>query len=131
MPPAVKSALAILAGLAVIVVASTAADLAFSAAGLLPPLDRPQDFTGGHWLFALAYRCAVSIAGCWLAARLAPSRPLRHALILGGIGVAISAAGAVVMSGVGPAWYPWSLAVLALPCAWAGGALYARGNSAG
>jgi hypothetical protein len=61
-----------------------------------------------------------------LAARLAPSAPARHALILGGIGVLLSTLGAIAMWDHGPGWYSIANIVIALPCAWAGAKLFAR-----
>ncbi len=51
---------------------------------------------------------------------------MSHALILGLIGTALSAAGAIAASGMnlGPSWYPIALVISALPCAWLGGLLY-------
>jgi hypothetical protein len=46
-----------------------------------------------------------------------------HALALGGVGVVVSIAGAIIMRGAGPPWYPLALVVLAMPCAWLGGKL--------
>jgi hypothetical protein len=57
---------------------------------------------------------------------LSPVNPMAHAVVLGLIGLALSATGAVMMWGVGPAWYPITLAVLALPSAWLGGRLHQR-----
>jgi hypothetical protein len=51
---------------------------------------------------------------------------MRHALILGIVGLVLSAAGAIatIPMDLGPAWYPIALVITALPCAWLGGALY-------
>jgi ABC-type xylose transport system permease subunit len=52
---------------------------------------------------------------------------MRHALILGVIGVVLSSLGAITaitMVDVGPAWYPIALVLTTMPCAWLGGALY-------
>gem|GEM_PF-6637786 len=38
------------------------------------------------WFLATAYRIAFQVAGCYIAARLAPVRPMEHALGLGGAG---------------------------------------------
>jgi len=82
------------------------------------------------WMLALAltYRVLLSIAGCYFTARLAPSRPMVHALILGAIGVLASAAGIpmAMSQNLSPVWYPVSLAILSLPCAWIGGKLADR-----
>jgi hypothetical protein len=46
-----------------------------------------------------------SIGTVVAAARLAPDRPMGHALVLGGIGMLLATAGAVVMRDAGPAWH--------------------------
>jgi hypothetical protein len=78
-------------------------------------------------LLATVYRTIVGIAGCYLTARLAPDRPMRHALAGGVVGLAVSIVGAAVTWNMGPAfgphWYPLALIATALPCAWAGGRL--------
>jgi hypothetical protein len=97
--------------------------MALVAAGIFPSFSQPALFTTPLLLLATAYRSVYSVAGCYLAARLAPDRPMRHALALGGVGVVVSIAGAIIMRGAGPAWYPLALIVLAMPCAWVGGRL--------
>ena len=68
------------------------------------------------------------VFGSYVTARLAPSRPMLHALILGVIGAAASVAGAVMawnrVAEFGPHWYPLALIVLALPESWLGGQLW-------
>ena len=118
-----RSVGAVLAGLLVIVIASTAVDVVLHATGVFPPWGQPMSDS----LFALAtaYRIVISIFGCWLTARLAPNRPMQHALVLGVIGVIISAIGAAMTIGkgpeFGPMWYPLVLVAVAMPCAWLGG----------
>jgi hypothetical protein len=119
----VRSAGAILAGLVAVVALSTGADLILHASGVYPPLDQPMQ-ANGLFLLALAYRSAFAVLGCWIAARIAPSAPMRHALILGGIGFLLSCVGLAASMGhpeMGPIWYPAALVVTALPCAWLGG----------
>jgi hypothetical protein len=124
MTPIVRSVLAVVAGLAAIVVASMAADEVAYALGLFP---RPPKVTyeTGSYLIATAYRAAIGVGGGWLAARLAPSRPMRHALIVGAIGVLLTGAGvaAAFTMELGPVWYPIALLIVTLPCAWLGGRL--------
>jgi hypothetical protein len=85
-------------------------------------------FDPGLNLLALAYRCVYGALGSWIAAALAPRRPMLHAMILGGIGFVLSIAGALTMMPLhlGPDWYPIALILTALPCAWLGGALHQR-----
>ena len=114
---------AVIAGLLFIVILSTLADVVMHATGVFPPW-----FTympDSLFLLALAYRSLFSVLGCYLTALLAPNRPMLHALILGGIGVVLSTAGAAATWNkgreFGPKWYPIALIILAIPLAWLGG----------
>ena len=90
-----------------------------------PPWDQPA--ADALLLLATAYRTVYGIAGSYVTARLAPDRPMQHALAGGAIGLVLSIVGAVATWNAGPAfgphWYPVALIVSALPCAWAGGKL--------
>ena len=114
---------AVFAGLIAIFVLSTATDIVLHAIGFYPPWAEPMNNT--HAFVATAYRIVFSIFGCYLAARLAPDHPMRHALALGVIGVIISLAGALATwnANLGPQWYALGLVVVSLPCAWLGGRL--------
>jgi hypothetical protein len=79
--------------------------------------------TGLIW-FVIGYRAVFSFIGCYLTAKLAPHSPMKHALILGLIGLVLGSIGAIVGADLGPRWYAWTLAVIALPIAWLGGKLY-------
>jgi hypothetical protein len=121
-----RSVGAVLAGFVAIVAVSLGTDQVLHVLEVYPPWGEPMREPSLN-LLALAYRCTYAVAGSYLTARLAPYAPMRHALILGAIGLAISTAGAVAainMADLGPAWYPIALVVTALPCAWLGGALY-------
>jgi hypothetical protein len=108
-----------------VVVLSLGTDSALRAAGVFPPLG--QAMSDGLFLLATAYRFAYGAAGGWIAARLAPDRPMAHALALGALGLALGAAGAVATRDAGPAfgprWYPVAVAAIAVPSAWAGARL--------
>ncbi|MGE0237290.1 MAG: hypothetical protein AB7F09_06285 [Parvibaculaceae bacterium] len=125
----VKSIGAIIAGLLVNVVLGLGTDQILHMLDVYPPWGVPMTETGDN-LLALAYRCVYGVAGAYATARLAPAAPMRHALILGGIGAAISLAGAVVaiQMNLGPAWYPILLVLVAVPCSWLGGVLERRGR---
>ncbi|MDH2917056.1 MAG: hypothetical protein PXX77_09295 [Gallionella sp.] len=119
-----RSTLAVLAGLIFIFVSHTGMDVLFESMGWMPKRGEPLTDAGLMW--ASAYRAIFSILGCYITARLAPANPMRHALILGGIGVALSSLGAIAMWDLGHVWYPLSLIILTMPYAWLGGYLHTR-----
>ena len=116
---------AVLAGALAGIVLSIGTDVVLHATGVFPPSGQPM--SGALFLLATAYRAVYSVAGSYIAARLAPDRPMQHALVLGVVGLVVSIVGAVVTWNRGPAfgphWYPLTLIALAMPCAWAGGRL--------
>ena len=124
---------AVVAGLLFIVITSTATDFLMHSTGVFPPPGEPMP--ASLWLLATAYRIVFSVVGCGIAAKLAPYQPMRHALILGLIGVMISTAGTLATwnkgPGFGPKWYPIGLILVALPCAWLGGKLAEGRQAAG
>jgi hypothetical protein len=122
-----KSIGAVLAGIIFIGFTHSVTDLILEKTGIFTPPEVRFDTT---WmvLTALTYRIIFSIAGGYLTAKLAPSKPMLHAIVLGVIGLVMSTAAAVVLipKDWGPAWYPIALAVTAFPVAWLGGRLATR-----
>jgi hypothetical protein len=120
---------AIVAGLLVIFVLSLGTDVVLHATGVFPPWFQPM--AGPLFVLALAYRCVYAVLGCYITARLAPNRPMKHAIILGVIGVFLSLIGLISTWNAGPEfgpkWYPLALVVSSLPCAWVGGKLGEKG----
>jgi len=115
---------AVAAGVLVIVVVTTLVDIALHLTGVFPPMDQPID--DALSLLATSYRVVISVGGAWLTARLAPDQPMKHAMILGYVGVVLGLVGVVATwnLGLGPRWYPIALVVLAIPQCWAGGRIY-------
>jgi hypothetical protein len=124
-PRALRRVGALFAGLLVVIVLSTGADAVLHAAGVYPPPGRRM--SDALFLLATAYRLAFAALGSFVAARLAPARPLWHALALGAVGTVLALAGlaATWNAGpeLGPRWYPVALVLTALPCGWLGGRL--------
>jgi uncharacterized membrane protein len=112
---------AVLAGLLAIFAITTVTDIVMHATGIFPPWGQPM--SSALFLVALAYRIVYGVLGCYIAARLAPDHPMRHAVALGVVGVVLSTAGAVAMWEAGPAWYSLAVIGISLPCAWVGGKL--------
>lgn len=121
----IKSIGAILAGLLTGAILSIGTDMILEKAGMFPS---PGAGLFVPWMLflALVYRCAYNTAGCYVAALLAPDRPMGHALTLGTIGLAFTILGSIANWDQSAAWYPIALAVLTLPSAWLGGKLRVR-----
>jgi len=120
-----RSVGAVVAGVLVNVVVATAIDAVLHGTGLYPPAGQPM--SNGLFALATAYRLAIAVAGGFVTARLAPAHPMKHALILGAVGVVLGLAGTIAMWNAGPHWYPIALVVTAVPCCWLGARLAARG----
>lgn len=125
-----RSVAATVTGFATVVVLSTAVDAVLHALKVYPPAEQ-----GLHdpllILLALAYRSVFTLAGGWITARLAPAAPLRHAFILGVLGLAAGTAGVVATwdLDLGPRWYAIALAASGLPLCWLGGLLATKGRT--
>jgi len=65
----------------------------FSPARIFPALGQPSN---SLFLLATAYRTVCGVAGAYITPRLAPTRPMLHAVVLGSLGLAASTVGAVV-----------------------------------
>ncbi|MGH7242982.1 MAG: hypothetical protein ACREJD_06145 [Phycisphaerales bacterium] len=122
-PSIPRSIGAVVAGLVFILVTHTGTDAILHATKVFPPMG--ERMSDPLFVLAFAYRFIFSIGGCYLTALLAPRRPMKHALILGFVGVILSTAGAVAfwnaVPELGPKWYSVLLVVNSLPAAWLGG----------
>ena len=121
-----RSAVAIAVGFVTIFVLAFGTDSAVRA--LLPGRfgvgGRVDDV--GLLLLTQLYVFAFAAFGCWLTARLAPERPMRHALVLGALGLAFNVAGTIAMWDTAPVWYHVVALALVMPAAWVGGAIRER-----
>ena len=113
-----RSIWAIVAGFLVVVVLSIGTDLVLHATHVYPG---PQ-LNDKQSALATAYRTLFAIVGSYFTARLAPHKPMKHALVGAAIGTVIATAGAVATwnKDLGPHWYPVALILTAFPTAWIG-----------
>lgn len=125
-----RSVGAIIAALVVAIVLTLGTDAILHVVGFFPPYDQVPSNTS--LAVATFYRFIYSVLASYIGARLAPNRPMWHAMLLGWLGLAASLIGAIVTWNRGPQfgahWYPVLLVVLALPAAWIGGRLYTSGH---
>lgn len=123
-----RGTVAVLSGFLAVVFLSLGTDQLLHVLGVYPPWGQPMHEPGLN-LLALAYRSVYTVVGGYIAARLAPYAPMRHALVLGVVGLAVGLAGAIVTItkyDLGPDWYPIALVLIALPCTLLGGILRTR-----
>jgi putative Mn2+ efflux pump MntP len=121
-----KSIGAFLAGMLTVVILSIGTDAILENIGVFPSFDEQQKNGLFDWrllLLALVYRCIYTIAGGYVTARLAPSNPMRHVIVLGSVGTVLATIGAIVGWHLSSHWYPIALVITALPCTWLGGKL--------
>lgn len=123
-----KSFVAVIVGLAVGMVFSVAVDTLLILLSVFAPsgIKNSSPFI---LAIILSYRFVFNIIGCYLTARLAPDKPMRHALILGATGFVIAIAGAILMWNEAPHYYNIVLVLAALPAAWIGGRRYLNKTS--
>jgi len=121
-----RSVGAVLIGFVTIAALSLGTDLVVRAV-------RPEAFSAtarvddpGLLLFTLVYVGVFAVGGCYLTARLAPAKPMRHALVLGALGLVFNVAGTAAMWHTAPVWYHVVALALVMPFAWAGGWLRVR-----
>src|SRR5437867_12259079 len=106
-----RSVGALMAGILAGIALTLATDAVLHKVGFFPPLG--EWTPSGPLAVATAYRIVFAIFGSYIVARLAPNRPIEHALISGVIGVIVSIAGAIATwdSNFGPHWYAVALII--------------------
>lgn len=122
-PASVRSAVAIAAGFFADAVLPLVGDAAFRA--LAPEAFDDRGFVrdGANLLVVLAYLAIFECVGGFITARLAIRSPLKHALALGILVLALSLALTVFTWGSAPAWYQIAALAIIVPMSLAGGKL--------
>ena len=115
-----RSVWAIVAGFLLVVILSIGTDFVMEKIGIFPELGKRM--SDQLFVLATAYRTIYAILGSYLTARLAPNRPMRHAMVGAVIGMVLGTVGTIVTwnKDLGPHWYSIALVVEGIPCAWIG-----------
>lgn len=127
-----KSIGAILAGFILAFLLSRGMDVLLESTGVFPTVE--YQLKHGFnilWMNILAifYRVLFSAIGGYVTAKLAPTKPMGHVMILGILGTVIAIIANIVfsmipeMANVLPLWFSIALVVTALPSVWIGGKL--------
>ncbi len=123
MKSILKSIGAIIAGMIAGASLAILSDYIMAATGLMH-MERFKDTPSHIVLIVILYRFVFNTAGCYLTARLAPSKPMLHALALGIIGLLLSLIGIFFMWDQATPFYNIAIMLISLPSAWLGGKLY-------
>lgn len=117
-----RSILAIVVGFVLTGALNVGTNAVFAAVApdLAPRPGTPTTNTG-VLLVISAYVAVYGILGCYVTARLAPSHPMRHALIMGGIALAMSIPITIGAWNDAPAWFNLYNLLAVMPYAWIGG----------
>jgi hypothetical protein len=109
---------AVVAGIVTVVALSIGTDTVLEHS-VLPAMGTPHA-PPALLALALAYRTLFGALGGYVTARLAPARPMLHAMILAVIGTLAAIGGVFAMWQYGNHWYPVALVVLTFPQTWLG-----------
>lgn len=117
----VRSVVAVLSGFLLITALSFGTDLAIRAA--MPALFEVNGRTDSVavLLLTIGYVGLYATLGGYLTARMAPTQPMRHALLLGWLGLLFNAGGSYATWDTAPAWYHLVSLALVMFWAWLGG----------
>lgn len=121
-----RSILCIVVGFVVVLVITLVTDVTLHEIHFYPPWGEYNSSSVLIW--ATVYRTIYGVLGSYITARLAPNRPMLHALIGGAIGTVLATIGAIAtwnqIPPLGPHWYSVALIIAALPTAWLGAKLH-------
>ncbi len=125
-----KSIGAILAGFALGAILSVGADIVMDKMGIMP-MDNFKQTPFIIICVVIVYRFIFNVMGCYLAARLAPNKPMKHVIIIGVIGTVLSLLGSFAMWDKAIPFYNVSIILISLPSAWVGGQLFLKKQNNG
>jgi hypothetical protein len=121
-----KSIWPVLAGLLLLAVLSVGADILLR--GFFPKAFGPSEAAQGTLasVVTILYAAGFAVLSSYLTARLAGSRPVMYALVLGGIVFLFALGGLIGSWQRAPAWFNVGFLAMIFPSAWLGGFLRAR-----
>lgn len=125
-----KSIGAVLAGFVLGAVLSVGADFLMDKMGIMSM----ENFKQTPFLIIcviIVYRFIFNIIGSYLAARLAPNKPMKHVIIIGIIGTVLSLLGSFAMWDKAIPFYNVAIILISLPSAWFGGQLFLKKQNNG
>lgn len=123
-----KSIGAILAGFILAAILSIGTDVLLNTINIMN-MESFKDNSAIIVLIVIIYRFIYNVIGCYLTSKLAPNKPMKHALIIGVIRTVFALLGSITMWDKAVAWYNISVILISLPSAWIGAKLFIIRNS--
>lgn len=120
-----KSIGAILAGFALGAILSVGTDYLLEKSGIMS-MDKFRQTSILIICMVIIYRFIFNMAGCYLAAKLAPGNPMKHVVIIGIVGTVLSILGSFAMWEKATPFYNIAVILISFPSAWLGGKLYIK-----
>lgn len=123
-----KSIGAIIVGFTLGVILSVGTDFLLDKLGIMSM----QNFKENSSIIValiIIYRFVFNVTGCYLTAKLAPNKPMKHVIIIGIIGTILSLLGSFAMWDKAIPFYNIAIILISLPSAWLGGKLYLLNNN--
>jgi hypothetical protein len=125
-----RSVGAILAGFALGAILSIGADFLMDKIGIMS-MDKFNQTPLYIICIVVLYRFLFNVIGCYLTAKLAPNKPMKHVVIIGIIGTVLSILGSFAMWNKAIPFYNIAIILISLPSAWLGGQLFLKKQSNG
>ena len=117
-----KSVSSVIAGMMVIIILSVVTDMVLEKVGFFPPQSQGA-YASNLLAIALFYRTLYAVAGGYVTAKLAPSKSMKHVIVLLVIGTVLGILGAVAGWNLSQHWYPIALVLTSAIGVWLGGKL--------
>lgn len=118
-----KSIAAVFLGFVLGAALSIGTDFLLDNAGTIS-MENFKDSSLSIIIMVIIYRFIYNVAGCYLAAKLAPNNPMKHVIIIGIIGTILSVIGTIAMWDKAIPFYNIAIILISFPSAWLGGKLF-------
>lgn len=125
-----KSIGAILAGFALGAILSITTDSILEKLGIMS-MENFQQSSFVIIVLVIVYRFIFNVVGCYLTAKLAPNKPMKHVIIIGIIGALLSILAAIALWDKAIPFYNITIILISIPSAWVGGKLFFKNNNNG
>jgi hypothetical protein len=117
---------AVAAGLLTLAVLCVLTDALLVAIHLLPSPQAQHPYALVSLGVVIFYCTVYSLVGGYVTARLAPTRPVAHAVVLGMLGMALSTLGTMNSWQIGNGWNAITLVAEGIPLCWLGALIYTQ-----